>query len=129
VPSSIDQEPITELKIPSTRASSVLESSTRLDDVAGYAEVKRQIDERIIWPERNRRFLHPTSRSSGVLLFGPPGCGKSRWARAIAGELEQEVRLLVPSDLTGPYIGRGQIMIREQFDWLAENDKRMLIIR
>ena len=47
---------------------------------------------------------------------------------AIAGELEQEVRLLVPSDLRGPYIGWGQIMIREQFDWLAENDRRMLII-
>ncbi len=63
-----------------------------------------------------------------MLFFGPPGCGKSRWARAIAGELEQEVRLLAPSDLRGPYIGWGQIMIREQFDWLAENDKRMLII-
>jgi SpoVK/Ycf46/Vps4 family AAA+-type ATPase len=72
--------------------------------------------------------LRPTSRSSGVLFFGPPGCGKSRWARAIAGELEQEVRLLAPSDLRGPYVGWGQIMIREQFDWLAENDKRMLII-
>ena len=72
--------------------------------------------------------LRPTSRSSGMLFFGPPGCGKSRWARAIAGELEQEVRLLAPSDLRGPYIGWGQIMIREQFDWLAENDRRMLVI-
>ena len=38
------------------------------------------------------------------------------------------MRLLAPSDLSGKYIGWGQIMIREQFDWLSENDKRMLII-
>ena len=60
------------------------------------------------------------SRSAGILFFGPPGCGKTRWAQAIAGELEQEVRLLGPSDLRGPFIGWGQIQIREQFDWLAE---------
>jgi hypothetical protein len=100
----------------------------RLQDVAGYDEVKHQIDEFIIWPEKRRSVLRPASRSSGVLFFGPPGCGKSRWAKAIAGELSQEVRLLAPSDLRGPYIGWGQIMIREQFDWLAENDKRLLII-
>ena len=68
------------------------------------------------------------SRSSGILFLGPPGCGKTRWAQAIAGELEQEVRLLGPSDLRGPFIGWGQIKIRGQFDWLAEGESRMLII-
>jgi ATPase family associated with various cellular activities (AAA) len=104
------------------------ESPIRLEDVAGYEDVRRLIDELIIWPEKHRQVFRPTSRSSGILFFGPPGCGKSLWARAIAGQLEQEVRLLGPSDLSGPYIGWGQIKIREQFDWLAENDNRMLII-
>jgi ATPase family associated with various cellular activities (AAA) len=108
--------------------TTVSEGPIRLIDVAGYEEVGRRIDELIIWPERHGKVLRLTSRSTGVLFFGPPGCGKSRWARAIAGELEQEVRLLAPSDLRGPYLGWGQIMIREQFDWLAENDKRMLVI-
>jgi hypothetical protein len=105
------------------------EGPIKLQDVAGYDEVRHRIDELIIWPEKHRGLLRRASRSSGVLFFGPPGCGKSRWARAIAGELEQEVRLLAPSDLRGPYIGWGQIMIREQFDWLADNDKRMLNYR
>ncbi len=104
------------------------ESHVVLQDVAGYEDVRRLIDELIIWPEKHRQVFRPTSRSSGILLFGPHGCGKSLWARAIAGQLEQEVRLLGPSDLSGPYLGWGQIKIREQFDWLAENDKRMLII-
>jgi hypothetical protein len=106
----------------------ISERPIKLQDVVGYEKVRSWIDDGIIWTEKHRRVLRPTSRSSGVLFFGPPGCGKSRWARAIAGELQQEVRLLAPSDLRGIYVGWGQIMIREQFDWLAENDKRMLII-
>jgi SpoVK/Ycf46/Vps4 family AAA+-type ATPase len=82
----------------------------------------------IIWPEKHRRALRRPSRSSGILFFGPPGCGKSRLARAIAGELEQEVRLLGPSDLRGAYVGWGQIKIREQFDWVAAQERRMLVI-
>ena len=113
---------------PGNAVPTASEGPIRLENVAGYVNVRCRIDELIIWPEKNRKRLRPASRTSGVLFFGPPGCGKSRWARAIAGELEQEVRLLAPSDLRGRYLGWGQIMIREQFDWLAENDKRMVII-
>jgi AAA+ superfamily predicted ATPase len=124
----IDSVPLLGTVEVESKGKLIPEASITLKDVAGYQTVRRKIDEIIIWPERHGKLLRPVSRSSGVLFFGPPGCGKSRWARAIAGELEQEVRLLAPSDLRGPYIGWGQIMIREQFDWLAENDKRMLII-
>src|SRR5262249_42123409 len=90
----------------------IVDTPITLADVAGFRGVREQVDELIIWPERHRPLLRGTSKSSGILLFGPPGCGKSRWARAIAGELAQEVRLLAPSDLRGPYLGWGQIMIR-----------------
>jgi hypothetical protein len=106
----------------------VAEAPLRLKDVAGYDDIRTRVEDLIIWPEKNRGLIRRTSRSSGILFFGPPGCGKSRLARAIAGELEQEVRLLSPSDLRGAYVGWGQIMIREQFDWVAENDRRMLVI-
>lgn len=104
------------------------EVQVRLDELAGYASVRERIRRTVLWPEAHRRFLKGASRSSGVLLFGPPGCGKSRIARAIAGELQQEVRLLGPADLRGPFIGWGQVMIREQFSWLAEREGRMLVI-
>ncbi|WP_158617042.1 AAA family ATPase [Corallococcus exercitus] len=99
-----------------------------LDDVAGYTAVKQRIQHDIIWPERRGALLRNVSRASGILFFGPPGCGKSLLARAIAGELEQEVRLLSPSDLRGPYVGWGSLMIREQFDWVVEQEKRMLVL-
>lgn len=105
-----------------------LEAPLRLSDIAGYHEIRERVDELIIWPERHRRSIRKPSRSSGILFFGPPGCGKSRLAQAIAGELEQEVRLLSPSDLRGAYVGWGQILIREQFDWVAEHEHRMLVI-
>jgi hypothetical protein len=107
--------------------SELTQAAITLNDLAGYRGVRRQIEDLIIWSERHRTLLQGTSKSSGILLFGPPGCGKSRWARAIAGELKQEARLLAPSDLRGPYLGWGQVMIREQFDWLADNNTRMLI--
>ncbi|AKQ64560.1 Cell division protein FtsH [Myxococcus hansupus] len=100
----------------------------KLNDIAGYAELRQRIDRQVIWPERHSRWLRGISRSPGILFFGPPGCGKSRMAKAIAGELEQEVRLLAPSDLRGEYIGWGQIRVREQFNWLAERERRMLVI-
>ena len=65
------------------------ESRVKLRDVAGYSEIKQQIDRLIIWPEKHRTQIRGVSRSTGVLFFGPPGCGKSRWALVIAGELER----------------------------------------
>jgi SpoVK/Ycf46/Vps4 family AAA+-type ATPase len=128
VRSTIGTSPADDQRKPEDSEPAVSERPIRLQDVAGYEELRRWIGDSVIWAERHRKILRPTSRSSAILLFGPPGCGKSRLASAIAGELEQEARLLAPSDLIGRYIGWGQIMIREQFDWLAENDKRMLII-
>ncbi len=108
--------------------TAVTETRIKIDDVKGYDEVRERIQELIIWPEKHRAAIRRPSRQSGILFFGPPGCGKSRLARAIAGELGHEVRLLSPSDLRGPYIGWGQIMMRDQFDWVAQNERRMLII-
>lgn len=114
--------------LPTDRSRPLLAETLKLQDIAGYPELCTRIQRQVIWPERHARLLQGISRSPGILFFGPPGCGKSRLAKAIAGELEQDVRLLAPSDLRGEYLGWGQIRVREQFTWLAERERRMLVI-
>jgi DNA polymerase III delta prime subunit len=104
------------------------EEALKLTDIAGYGSIVNLIRNEVVWVEKNRRWLRGASRAGGILFFGPPGCGKSRLARAIAGELGHNQRLIGPSDLRGAYVGWGAIMIREQFDWLLGDPGRVLII-
>jgi SpoVK/Ycf46/Vps4 family AAA+-type ATPase len=106
----------------------VEERALKLDDIAGYEEIRTLISDEVIWVRRNPLIAKAVSRGGGILFYGPPGCGKSHMARAICGELVQEARLLGPADFKGLYIGWGQHRIREQFDWLLDNDDRVLII-
>ncbi len=98
-----------------------------LSNVAGYSHAKNIIEE-VLFLEKHKGFNGLISRSSGVLFFGPPGCGKSLLAKAIAGELEHQHRIVGPSDLRGAFLGWGQMLIKEQFDWLMGSRKRVLII-
>ena len=60
-----------------------------LGDVAGLEDIKRQIRLRILAPFKNPSVYEAFGRSGGggLLLYGPPGCGKTYVARATAGEL------------------------------------------
>src|SRR3984885_4735332 len=60
-----------------------------LADVAGLDEVKKRLEAAFLAPMRNPelRKLYGKSLRGGLLLYGPPGCGKTFIARAVAGEL------------------------------------------
>ncbi|HEX7276912.1 MAG TPA: ATP-binding protein, partial [Acidimicrobiales bacterium] len=63
--------------------------TVRLADVGGLEDVKRRLDMSFLAPMRNPelRRMYGKSLRGGLLLYGPPGCGKTFLARAVAGEL------------------------------------------
>lgn len=87
------------------------------DDIGGLSDVKNNIKEMIEWPLK-----HPESYRKvgitppkGVLLFGPPGCGKTLLAKAIASESEANFIAVKGPELLSKWVGESEKGIREVF--------------
>ena len=88
-----------------------------LADVAGMTEVKARLDAAFLAPLRNpelRKLYHKNLRG-GLLLYGPPGCGKTFIARAVAGELGAHFMAVSFADVIDMFIGQSERNIRELF--------------
>ena len=86
------------------------------DDVAGMEEVKEELAEVVEFlktPERFRKLGAKIPR--GVLLVGPPGCGKTLLARAVAGEAGVSFFYISGSDFVEMFVGVGASRVRDLF--------------
>ena len=86
-------------------------------DVAGMSEVKQELEEVVEFlkdPEKFRALGAKIPR--GVLLVGPPGCGKTLLARAIAGEAGVEFFYISGSDFVEMFVGVGASRVRDLFE-------------
>ncbi len=94
------------------------EQQVRLDDVAGLEEVKRRVELSFLGPLRNPelRMAYGKKLRGGLLLWGPPGCGKTYLARAIAGELGATFIAVGIHEVLDMYIGNSE---RNLFDFFA----------
>ncbi len=92
--------------------------SLSLADVGGMAEVKRRIDEAFLAPNRNPtlRAHYGASVTGGLLLYGPPGCGKTFIARALAGELGANFVAITLADVLDMFLGQSEQNIHEVFE-------------
>ena len=88
------------------------------DDVAGLDDVKRQIRLRIIAPFQNEAIYQAYQREAGggLLLYGPPGCGKTYIARATAGELGARFVSVSIHEVIDKYWGESEKLIHALFD-------------
>jgi len=90
----------------------------RFDDVAGLAAIKKQIERKIILPFSKpslyRRFRKKAG--GGVLLYGPPGCGKTLIARATAGQCNARMFSVKISDVLDMYMGESEHKLRMLFE-------------
>jgi AAA+ superfamily predicted ATPase len=89
-----------------------------LDDVGGLAQVKRRINEAFLEPMRHPEIAKAFGKSlrGGLLLYGPPGCGKTFVARAIAGELNAHFISVTISDILDRFLGESEDNLHKVFE-------------
>ncbi|MFP3991265.1 ATP-binding protein [Streptomyces sp. E11-3] len=92
--------------------------TVRLADVGGMQEVKDRIEAAFLAPLRNPelRRLYGKSLRGGLLLYGPPGCGKTFVARAVAGELGANFLSVSVNDVLDMWIGNSERNMHQVFE-------------
>jgi SpoVK/Ycf46/Vps4 family AAA+-type ATPase len=88
-----------------------------LADVGGLEEVKARLEAAFLAPLRNPelRAYYGKSLRGGLLLYGPPGCGKTFLARAIAGELGAAFFSLGLNDVLDMWLGESERRLHDAF--------------
>ena len=113
-----------------TGAEMVEKPEITYDDLGGLDEqiqlIRESIELPLTSPESFTRFgIKPPK---GVLLVGPPGCGKTMLAKAVASSTDCSFIRLVGSELAQKYIGEGGRMVRELFDLAREKAPSIVFI-
>ncbi|MCH1771632.1 MULTISPECIES: AAA family ATPase [Metallosphaera] len=87
------------------------------DDIGGYEDVKKEIREYIEFPLKNKEIAktYGLRPPKGVLLFGPPGCGKTLMMRALAGEAKLNFIYVNVSDIMSKWYGESEARLKELF--------------
>ncbi|GAB3129932.1 AAA family ATPase [Tsukamurella serpentis] len=91
--------------------------SVTLDDVGDMVETKQALTETVLWPLRHpdtfaRLGVEPPR---GVLLYGPPGCGKTFVVRALAASGQLSVHAVKGAELMNKWVGESEKAVRDLF--------------
>ena len=113
-----------------TGAEMIERPDTVYGDLGGLEEqvllIRESVELPLSSPESFTRFgIQPPK---GVLLVGPPGCGKTMLAKAVASSTDCAFIRLVGSELAQKYIGEGGRMVRELFDLAREKAPSIVFI-
>lgn len=94
------------------------QDTTTFKDVVGLSNIKKQINKKIILPFQKPSLFQRFKKKvgGGVLLFGPPGCGKTLLARATAGECNASFFNVEISDVLDMYIGESEQKLHAIFE-------------
>ncbi len=101
-----------------------------LNDVGDMAEAKQSLTEAVLWP-----LQHPDTFARlgvdpprGVLLYGPPGCGKTFVVRALASTGQLSVHAVKGSELMDKWVGASEKAVRELFRRARDSAPSMVFL-
>ncbi len=87
------------------------------DEIGGLEEVKQELKEAVEWPLKSPEIFRRLGirPPKGILLYGPPGCGKTLLARAVATESEANFITIKGPEVFSKWVGESEKAIREVF--------------
>ena len=99
-------------------------------DVGGLEDVKREIDLKIIKPLEHAELYASYGKKvgGGILLYGPPGCGKTFLARATAGEINAAFINVTLNDILDMWIGNSEKNLNAIFEEARDNAPCVLFV-
>lgn len=119
-----------EVKEEIKKSTAIHPTGNGFKDVAGMEDLKEKLRIDIIkvlkYPERAKQF--GITIPNGILLYGPPGCGKTFFAEKLAEEIGCNFMYVKCSDVASPYIHGGQEKIAAVFKEARENAPTLLFL-
>jgi len=104
--------------------------SVKFADVGGMKQLKNEISLKIIQPMKNPEIYKAYGKKigGGILMYGPPGCGKTFIARATAGEIDAKFITIGLHDILDMWIGNSEKNLHEVFKAARKNTPCVLFI-
>jgi vacuolar protein-sorting-associated protein 4 len=100
-----------------------------LNDVAGLEDVKRSLREAIVLPlKRPDLFTGSRQPWRGILLHGPPGCGKTMIAKATAGDIKATFFNISAAVLVSKWLGESEKLVKRLYELAKEKQPSIIFI-
>lgn len=127
VNSKVDSNPADNHQV-KTEFFNTVPPNITLKDVAGLEKVKEEINLNVLIPIKHQDIYLKYKDNAGcqILMYGPPGCGKSFVAEAIAGELKCAYAVINAYDILDKYVGEAPKKIKQIFDEASKYDKCLI---
>ena len=102
-------------------------SSITWDEIIGLEEAKKTIRQSIVYPVK-RPDLFPLGFPRAILLYGPPGCGKTSIAAALSNEIEAEFYPVDATMIMSKWLGESEKRVAKIFNYLRERARERPVI-